>query len=797
MTNGMNGEKISTATGSIAWMVRNPVTAHLVMLILLVCGVLTAMTIRQEVFPSSDPRRIQISLSYPGASPEEVEQGIVLAIEEKVRGMTGIKDMTSSSREGRGTVSLEVQEGVDAQKVFQDVLQAVSRISTFPEEAEKPDISLVARTMQVINIVLFGDYSEKILRQQAEVIRDMLLSDRNITQVELGGIKDYEITISVPREALRKYNLTLSRIASKIKSLALELPSGGIKTRGGEILIRMKERREFGHEFALLPIVTTAEGSVVRLGDIATIADDLADSDNYGYYNGKPAVLVEVYSTDEETPLAVAAAAHRVVDELQESLPAGLHIEVRSDMSKTYRQRLELLGKNGLMGVLLILIVLGVFLEMRLAFWVMMSIPVSCLGGLILLPLLGVTINMMSIFGFLLALGIMVDAAVVVGENVYDHHEKGEPFYQAAIAGTQEVAVPVTYSVLTNVVTFMPLLYMPGQIGRMWYTVPVVVICVFTLALFQSLYLLPASLGHGGGTPRTGAGRKLRELNHTFNFWFTGMVEKFYSPLVMVALERRYLVLALSVAMMILTIGYVRSGRIGMIPMMQVESDYSSVTAALPYGSPVEDTQKVRARLEEAARKVALANGGSELMIGVYSRIGGSFRNLSGGHVLNVMAFLTGPGTRPISTREFTNLWRRETGTIRGLDTIMFESDRGGPGSGSSLSLQLSHSNNDILAAAGAELAERLEQFPIVSDVDSGFSPGKPQLDFRMLPEGVSLGLTTSDVAQQIRHAFNGAEALRQQRGRDEIRAVVRFPMNERESEADIEALMILTPAGT
>jgi multidrug efflux pump subunit AcrB len=784
--------------GAIAWMAGNPVAANLLMLVFLLGGAITTFRIQKEVFPDFSLDKVNISVSYPGASPEEVERGIILAVEENIRGLEGVKEVTSKAVEGRASITVEMIEGSDSQKVYQDIQQEIDRITTLPEEAEEPTVELMTHRRGVVDLVLSGDVSEKVLRAQAELIRDQLLQDKNITQVEVTGVRDLEITVSVPRAVLQAYGLTLSDVADRLNALALELPGGGIKTRSGEILLRMRERRDFGDEFAQLPIITTADGTVVRLGDIAEVVDGFdEDADEFASWNGRPAVMIEVYRVGKQTPVAVADAAIRLTEQFNAELPEGLTLSVFNDQSDIYRQRLRLLVKNGFIGLILVIVLLGLFLEARLAFWVMMGIPISFLGGLALMPFFGATVNILTMFAFLIALGIVVDDAIVVGENVYEHRQKGDSFLRAAVDGTREVGMPVVFSVLTNIVAFLPLMFLPGVIGKIWYFIPVVVVAVFSISLIECLFVLPAHLGHGTPGAKTTLGRWLHNGQQAFSRRFLWAVRTIYGPFLELCLRNRYIILAIGVALMVLTVGYVQSKRIGMVPMMSVESDFATVTAVLPYGSPVEHTIAVRDRLAEAARRVAAKNGGDKLMLGVYARVGASYRDLSGGHVVELRAYLTPPGTRPIPTTRFTQLWRQELEELVGLDTIQFESDRGGPGSGSSLSLELYHSNSETLRLASTELAARLNGFANVSDVDAGFTEGKPQLDFQMRPEGLALGLTAQNVAHQVRNAFYGAEALRQQRGRNEIKVRVRLPREERLSEHDLDELLIRTPQGT
>ncbi|MCK5850795.1 MAG: efflux RND transporter permease subunit, partial [Kiritimatiellae bacterium] len=753
--------------------------------------------------PAFDIDVVNVTVAYPGSSPEEVEKGIVQAIEEAVRAVDGVEKVVSRAREGVGVVSCELLLGADRQQVYQDVRQEIDRIRTFPDDAEEPQVSLPMHRRGVITLVVFGDEEERLLYDLAEQIRQEILQDKNVTQVSLSGVRDQEITVSISQDTLRAYGLTVLGVANVIRNASIELPAGGLKTKGGEILLRLKDRRDWGEEFARIPVVRTLEGRQVLLGEIAEVKDEFEDTDRLATYNGKRAVLIDIDRVGEQTPLKVAAAVLRVTEELNTKLPPTVQIAVLRDRSVVYKQRALMLTKNGLIGLILVVILLGSFLQARLAFWVAMGIPISFLGGMLFLPAWDVTINMISMFAFLISLGIVVDDAIVVGENIYEYRQRGFSFLDAAVRGTREVYLPVVFSVLTNIVAFFPLFMVPGVIGKIWKVIPSVVVTVFAISLIECLFVLPAHLGHDKERKRNKFGEKLHARQQRFSVWFMFKVRTVYGPFLDRVLVHRYLTVVIAIALLILTVAYVKSGRIGVVPMPRVDANYSVVTAVLPYGSSVENTKVVRARLIKTAQKL-----GAEItqedkkhrveVTGVYAEIGESFRGVSGGHVVGVRAYLADADNRPVNTKEFTRRWRAMLGSrMVGVEAMRFESDRGGPGSGVALSVQLSHMDSEQLEKACRDTSEYLEGFTEISDVDVGFSVGKEQMDFRILPAGLNMNLTSGEIARQMRYAFYGAEALRQQRGRNEVKVRVRLPESERGSEQDIEDLLIRTPAGT
>lgn len=780
-------------TGPVAWMVNNPVAANLLMAVCLVGGFFTFSQIKQEVFPDIIRDVVTIHVSYPGGTPEEMEQGICLVVEEAVRGLEGVKEVTAVAREGSATVNAELLDGIDVMRVYQDIKSEIDRIRTFPEEAEEPSVSLSSRRHEAVALVLFGDIPDIGLRAVAEQVRDRLQQSPKITQVDLSGTRNLEIGVEVSQEQLRRYGLTHWDIAAKINREAVELSSGGIKSDSGETLLRMKERRDYGLEFEQVPLMTSEDGTSLRLGEVGTVIDGLEDSDRFAFYNGKPAVMIDIYRVGDQTPTDVSKEVYAMLPLIREQLPEGLGIEVRSDRTKIFSQRANLLLRNGAVGLTLVMILLGFFLEIRLAFWVMMGIPISFLGSMLLMPALGMSINMITMFAYLIALGIVVDDAIVVGENIYHYKQTGLPPVEAAVKGCREVASPVGFSILTNVAAFVPLLILPGVMGSILGMLPLVVISVFLISWVESLYILPAHLAHQRARKPSRLGAKIHEKQQIFSHTFSRWVRGKYGPFLDRCLTHRYLVVALSFALLILVSGYWASGRLGFSMFTTVESDYAHASAVLPYGSPIEDTEVVAQRLVAGAQAVLEEAGHPELVEGIFSDVG-----RGGTHQADVRVYLADPEIRDkiMSTSEFTDAWRKKVGQVPGIRFVRFASDSGGPGGGPALTVELRHENISVLETAAADLGRELETFPLVKDVDDGVETGKPQMDFTMKPEGTALGLTSSEVGRQVRAAFQGAEALRQQRGRNEVKVKIRLPKEEREHLYSLENFILRTPDG-
>ena len=785
--------------GPIAWMAKNSVAANILMLVLLVGGFFAATKVKQEFLPEAQLDMVTVSVPYPGASPEEVEQGILLVVEEAVRGIDGVKRVISTANEGNGSVQIEVLPRHDVNRVADDVRNEVDRIRTFPLDAEKPIISAAKIKRAVMDVIVAADVSENVLRELTERTRDRLLQSGGVTQLELSNVRNFEIAIEIPQDKLRELNLTLQDVSDILARSSVELPGGGMKTTGGEILVRVRDRRDLGREFAKIPIVTTANGTKLLLEDIAQIHDSFDESDKYSFFNGKPAMGITVYRVGKETPLTVEAAVLKTLDELRASMPDGLEFTIWDNRADYFRGRMNLLLKNGTMGLVLVFILLGLFLEMRLAFWVMLGIPISFLGTFLFMSGMDVSLNMISMFAFLIALGIVVDDAIVVGENIYHYHQSGLPFLQAAIKGTKDLAVPVTFSILTNIVAFLPLYFVPGTMGKFFRVIPLVVCSTFLISLVEAVFILPAHLAHQKDLKNP---HIIHRLQQRFSKKFLHFVRDVYGPFLDRTLRMRYITFSVGLVILILTIGYVKSGRMGWEFFPSVESDLALCSYTLPYGAPVEKTLEVHDRVIAAGNKVIAEiekESGKKLIKGVLSEIGNGGRGgQSGGHVAQVTYELLDPDSRPVSTKEFVERWRKATGPISGLKNIRFRDDSGGPGGGSdAMTVDLSHRSMAVLEQASKELADALRIYPMVQDIDDGFTPGKPQIDFSILPEGRSLGLASRDVARQVRNSYYGAESIRQQRGRNEIKVMVRLPKAERDTEFSLEEMIVRTPAGT
>ncbi|WP_111495633.1 efflux RND transporter permease subunit [Marinobacter bohaiensis] len=775
--------------GFIGFMTAHRVAPNLLMLVLILGGLYMTSRITQEVFPDFQRDAIDISVSYPNATPEEIEQGVVLPVEEAVRGLIGIKDVTSTAREGSGSVTLELIEGADLQRTYQDVIRAVDQIQTFPDDAEEPEIEYSGWRRDVLDVLVYGAAPDQSLRTAAEQIRDRLLLEPGITQADLDDVRDYEIHIDIAEDRLRAYGLTLDEVAGIVAESARDRSAGAVETAAGEILLQVDERRSHAEEFRDIVIRAGQGGSLLRLGDIATITDGFSeDVEDIQSFNGMRAIEVEVFRVGSETPISVSDAVHAALPDIRAGLPPAIDVVVQSDASEVYKQRLELLLKNGFFGLLLVLALLSLFLEFKLAFWVTVGIPTAFLGAFLFLPGMGVSINMISLFAFIIALGIVVDDAIVAGENIYEYRSRGMPFVDAATQGAKDIAVPILISVITNIVAFLPLAAMPGPFGQIWAVIPAVVGSVFLISLVEALIILPAHLAYVRDGSRTRFGARLHDAQQRFSRGFSGLIERVYGRALSVTLRWRYVTLAAALTLLAITLAYPLSGRMGFILMPRVQGDTVEVTATLPYGAPTSEARRVRAELTDAARRVIDANGGDALSKGVYASIEDN--------VVEARIYLTGPDQRPITTAETARKWRRATGEILGVESLRFDTDRGGPGGGAGVTVQLSHSDVETLNRAAAVLGQRLAEVNHVTDVDDSYAPGKPRWSLRLTEAGRALGLTSGDIASQVRDAFYGAEAFKLLRGANEVTVRVQLPPELSKSSVAVSSFMIRTEGG-
>ncbi len=780
-------KKQTRKEGAIAFMARNSIAANLLMVILLGGGIWTMYNIQKEVFPEFQLDYVEVSVNYPGAAPTEVEQGILLPVEEAIRGIQGIKEITSTANEGSGDILIELVAGTDRMQAFQDIDQAVRRIQTFPDDIERPQVNLQTRQQDVMEVALYGETDIWTLRILAERLRNRLLSNPDITQVELGNVPDYMTHIEIPRNNLRQYNLTLGQVADLVAQSSEDVPAGAVETNSGEILLRMQERKQWADEFGEITVVTSPSGSRVRLKDIATIRDGFEETGFHGQFNQSPSVDLSIYRIGDQSPLDIAESVQEILDDFQ--LPPGVKYRIDSNRAEDYRDRLALLTENGILAIVIVMIILALFLEYRLAFWVMMGMAISFIGGIIFLPLFGLSINMISMFGFLVVLGIVVDDAIVVGENIYEYRQKGMSSIDAAIAGTKDVSKPVIFSILTTIIAFVPLLFMPGETGKFWWPLPAVVIVILAVSLLEALFILPSHLGYLSKKKSSGLLKRFEDWQHSFAKGFNRFIDKYYRPLLDYCLKYRYITLSAALALLLMVGGYGYSDHMGMIMMPEVAADEIEAGVRLPVSTTPEQAARVAKEITESTIKMFEEND-------LYKVAEGVKTNVRGQNFIDVEIVMLPPDERDMTARELIEIWRDNIGEIEGVDQITFEAERGPGGYQQDISVDLSHPDVEVLEKASLSFMARMEEFENTRDLNDNYNKGKLQYDFKLLPEGRNLGLTSNEIGRQVRDAFFGALAMRQLRTTNEIEVRVKLPLEERRDIQNLENFLVRTPSG-
>ncbi|UCF90359.1 MAG: efflux RND transporter permease subunit [Desulfobacterales bacterium] len=818
------------------WSIRNNVTVNLIMIFIIVAGLFTLLKMRREMFPQFALDMIHISVPYPGSSPAEVEEGICIKIEEKIEGIEGISRMISTAREGNGAILVELESGRDAQKVLDEIKAEVDRIDTFPDEAEEPVIIEVLRRDPTISVAVYGDVPEKQLRQVAEGIQDGLLDavadsktsrgglrgilDRlvkpfkfkkpdTITQLDLVGVRNYEIAVEVSEENLRRYGLTFDQVVEAVRSGSIDLPGGAIKTQQGEILVRAKGQLYTGQEFEAIPLITLEDGTLVRLGQVARVIDGFEDTDIRTRFNGQPAALVQVHRTSSQDVIAIAQIVKDFVAEHRAKIPAAMNLALWGDLSVMVQDRIDLLLRNGSQGIILVFIVLALFLNLRLAFWVAAGIPISFMGAFLALDSLNQTINMISLFAFIMTLGILVDDAIIIGENVYTHHGRGKAPSAAVVDGLKEVGGPVVMAVMTTIVAFIPLMFIAGIMGKFIAVMPMAVIAILLVSLGEALVILPSHLDHAlGGSEKKGSRLTAwhERLRGRFEKALTLVIEKLYTPAIRYVVQNRYFTFSIGVGVLIVSLGIVIGGYVPFVFFPKGESDWLIAEVSYPLGTPSQLTEETLGHLEKKAFELntvfaefAQKNGAlvknTFTLVGVIPRRDWKPEEI-GSHVGEIWIELASSEMRTdLSINTILSQWRTLIGEIPGVDQLSFFTLEGGP-AGNPIEIQLSGRDFDQLEQAAAELKAEIKTYPGTFDVSDNFKPGKPERMVRIKEGARSLGITMRDVAWQVRQAFYGEEAARVQRGRDDVKVMVRYGDRDRRSLAGIEQMRIRTHTG-
>ena len=809
----------------VSWTIRNMPAMNTLMVAVLLVGAMAFASMRREVFPEFDLEIVLVTVPYPGATPEEVEEGICQKIEEACRSVEGIKKITSVAQEGAGFCVFELRESVeDVQKTLSEIRSEVDRIPSFPELAEDAKVEQVTLRTPAIKVgvlapdpAVAGEVSEGELRDIAEAVRDDLLTLPAVSAANLQGARDYEINIEISEATLRKYGLSLRAVADIVRRENLELPGGTIRSESGEILLRGKNKRYTGEEIAKLPLVTRPDGLVLTVGDLARVRDEFADIASTNQINGRPGMVISVDRTSSEDLLAMVAAVNGYTADAK--LPPGYELVTWADQSIDVRDRLDMLVSNGLQGLAIVFVVLALFLDLKIAFWVALGIPFSMLGTGMLMFTTDQTLNMLSMFAFLMAIGIVVDDAIVVSDNIERHRRMGKSLVAAAIDGTVEVVPSVISSVLTTVITFLPLCFVSGVMGKFIAVMPFAFICTLLMSLVESTLVLPGHLAHEKNPVFTLLGvvlYPLRLLLPVVAFlqrtcerslkWF---VRHIYSPVLDFALDNRYSTLALAVGVLLVAMGIVRSGVTPFELFPKIDASRLLAKIVFPDGTPASVTEEATLRIEQAAVEAArkFSRPDESIITLVHRAVGqvaaqgevGPDARMSGSHVGAVALELVEGEQRDVTSEEFISEWRQLAGEFAGTESLLYGTENIGPG-GKTIEFKLLASSDPEavrqLEAAVERCKEWLAQYAGVIDIDDDSRPGKWEYQVRVKPRAEMLGVSLADLAVTIRASYYGEEVMRLQRGRHEVKLMVRYPQDERRSFATLDEIRVTGPDG-
>jgi len=779
----------------INWFARNSVAANLLMVILLLGGFYTVLTIKKEIQPRIETNYITVGVPFLGATPLDVEEGVVIKIEEAIQDIEGIEEIVSTASRGFGNVRVEVHADYEVTEVMDQVKNRVDAISTFPDNTEKPTISRTQFQQQVVIVSVFGDVDERTLKEFAKQIRNEIVTLPGVTRAEFFGTRPYEISIEVSEFTLQSYGMTLLEVAQAVRRSSLDLSAGAIRADSGDILVRTKGQAYVGRDFENIVVRTNEDGTRVLLKDIAHIRDEFVEGERFSEYNGKPVTSIQVLSVGNQSELDISATVHEFVERKAASLPEGVSLAAWADVSYYLKGRLDMMVKNLVLGAALVFLILALFLRLKLAFWVMVGLPIAFMGAFFLMPVVDVTVNMLSLFGFILVLGIVVDDAIVIGESAYTNiREKGHST-DHVVEGVLKVAVPATFGVLTTIAAFIPILMVTGISGQFFSAIGWIVILCLTFSLVESKLILPAHLAH------MKVKHYEKDTHNVFirfqRFFSEGLhhfVDDHYAPFLQKALRHRYLTLSIFISMLILSIGLLAGGILRFVFFPDITADFLQVELQMNEGTPATQTHEalriIQDGLWEVDRQVSEEQGVESGAV-VTSALAFARNDTSG----RIITELVKENDDVIDGPEVLRRWREAVGDIPGVKTLGFEGATG-PGGGPSVSLQLIGANIEQVGRAARELENRIRNYEGVFDIRNSYERGTPEIKLTIKPEAEALGLTLSDLARQVRAGFYGEEVQRVQRGQDEVKVMVRFPRDERDSVGYLDNMRIRTPDG-
>ncbi|MEM6543724.1 MAG: efflux RND transporter permease subunit [Pseudomonadota bacterium] len=772
------------------WFMANPIAANLLMVLLIALGISGVFTIDKDFFPSIKVNQVSVALSYPGASPREVEEQICVRIEEAIHSLDGIKEIRATASEGLGQLFIEALPSYDLQRLTAEIKNKVDAIDTFPADAEKPIVTELAFRVPMVTVTVSGDLQEKVLKEISESLRDDLAEQPWVALVELSKPRPYEVSVEVSEYDLRRYGMSFSELVEAIRGASLNLPAGSLKTIEGDIRLQTRGQAYHREDFENIIVRTLRDGTQLKLRDVATVIDGFQDMNIRTRFDKAPSHNLTVFATEHPNVLRTSSSVRRWVEEQRPLLPNGVNLTVWQDSSNSLRSRINTLLSNGFGGLALVFGLLLLFLRPRLAMWVSVGIGVAFLGALGILQFTDVSLNMMSLFAFLLILGIVVDDAIIVGESVHAHQSAGGSAQTGARAGTLSVLKPVMFAVISTMVFFAPMLAMPGTIAQFAFPIPVVVLIALGFSLIECLWILPAHLAHMPPV-RESAYAPIRSVERLRQRFARGMVhiaQMRYRPLLERAINSAPLAAAGFFACLLITLGLFGGGwvKVGFFP--EIKADYMRATVTLPEGGPFKDTLRALDKLEVAAEQLKIEYADVDLTTDAIGHIYARGEANKATVTVETRSALVGG-------RELAQRWEALIGALPSVKSFQIDfttNERGKP-----ISLILAANDSQTLAAVTSELRQALGQYTGVYNITDTLETARDEVVLSLRPAAENLGLTLADLARQVREGFYGAEVQRIPRKREDVKVMVRYPETERLSVADLANLRIRTAAGS
>ncbi len=783
----------------ITWFASNPVVANILMFSILAAGIFTALNVRKEGFPAFAAESVTITVPIRGGTPENVERGVAIRIEEALESVSGIEEIRSESTDSLATITVEALEDYPITKLLDDVKIQVDSIPSFPEQAEKPVVKENLRTNQVLWVEIFGSDDEALRKETARRIRDELLAQPAISKVETIGARDYEISIEPSEEQLRRYGLTFQELADAVTENSVDLGGGDVRSARGDISLRARNQAYVKEDFEDIPVRTNPDGTRIFVRDVADVRDGFIGKKFLNRFRDKPTTSLRVVTEGNDDIIDAVNQSRKVVENFKD-IPEGIEIASWLDGATNIRDRLVLLGRNGFIGVALVLGILMLFLNLRLAFWVAIGIPVSLAGAVTLFPIPGLdlSVNVISAFGFLVVLGIVVDDAIVIGESIYtEKEEKGDGDENAiatTVTGVSRVVTPATFGVITTIAAFLPLTQVSGRLGNVFGQIATTVVLCLIFSLVESKLILPAHLAHINvhRKPRNIVSKSFARFQKAVSDGLAWFIQKFYRPAIVWAIAWRYVVFAGFIAVFILVIGLFPAGQLRFVFFPNIYNDNVSANLSLEQGQAVDYLHAQTERMAEEARKLGenyekefSHNPFKEIQIAASTNTDAS-----------VAAELTRSTEREfLPSEKIVQDWRKAVGNVAGSRSLTFSATAGPPGG--DVVINLESDDLEELERAAQELKAEIATYPGTFDISDSFKSGKPEIIYSITPEGEAAGFTRRDLALAVRDAFFGREAQRFQRGRDELRVMVRYPESQRKSLETLREMRVRAPDGS